>query len=68
MTTDTEALRAQFEAWARKNELEAERAAMELERNNAQHQHTTQRAINRPDSQRILELATKLAEARPTWT
>lgn len=25
MTTDTEALRAQFEAWARKNELEAER-------------------------------------------
>ena len=47
---------------------EAERAAMELERNNAQHQHTTQRAINRLDSQRILELATKLAEARPTWT
>ena len=25
MTTETEALRAQFEAWARKNELEAER-------------------------------------------
>ena len=25
MTTDTEALREQFEAWARKNELEAER-------------------------------------------
>ena len=25
MTTDTEALREQFEAWARKNEIEAER-------------------------------------------
>ena len=43
---------------------EAERAAMELERNNAQRQHTTQRAINRLDSQRILELATQLAEAQ----
>ena len=43
---------------------EAERAAMELERNNAQRQHSMQCAINKTDSQRILELATQLAEAQ----
>ena len=35
---------------------EAERAGLELERNNAQRQHTMQCAINKTDSQRILEL------------
>ena len=43
---------------------EAERAAMELERNNAQRQHSMQCAINKTDSQRILELTAQLAEAR----
>ena len=43
---------------------EAERAAMELERNNAQRQHTMQGAINKIDSQRIPELTAQLAEAQ----
>ena len=43
---------------------EAERAGLELERNNAQRQHTMQCAINKTDSQRILELTAQLAEAQ----
>ena len=43
---------------------EAERAAMELERNNAQRQHAMQCAIVKTDSQRILELTAQLAEAQ----
>lgn len=43
---------------------EAERATMELERNNAQRQHTMQCAINKTESQRILELTSRLAEAQ----
>lgn len=43
---------------------EAERAAMALERDNAQRQHTMQCAINKADSQRILELTAQLAEAQ----
>lgn len=62
-TIDT--LRAQL-AEARRELVakEAERAAMELERNNAQRQHTMQRAINKADSQRIPELTAQLAEAQ----
>lgn len=43
---------------------ESERAGLELERNNAQRQHTTQCAINKADSQHILELTAQLAEAQ----
>ena len=43
---------------------EAEHAAMELERNNAQRQHRMQCVINKIDSQRILELTAQLAEAQ----
>ena len=43
---------------------EAGRAGLELERNNAQRQHTMQCAINKADSQRILELTSRLAEAQ----
>ena len=57
-TIDT--LRAQLaEAERELVAKEAERAAMELERNNAQFQHTMQCAINKTDSQRILELTTE---------
>ncbi len=65
MTDTAENLRAQLaEAQRELVAKEAERAGMELERDNAQRQHTTQRAINRLDSQRILELTAQLAEAR----
>ena len=62
-TIDT--LRAQLaEAQRELIAKEAERAGMELERNNAQRQHTMQCAINKTDSQRILELTAQLAEAQ----
>ncbi len=65
MNDTIENLRAQLaEAQRELVAKEAERAGMELERDNAQRQHTTQRAINRLDSQRILELTAQLAEAR----
>ena len=43
---------------------EAERAGLELERNNAQRQHTMQCAINKTDSQRILELTAENEQLR----
>ena len=61
----TDALRTQLaEQFRELIAKEAERAARELECNNAQRQHTMQCAINKTDSQRILELATQLAEAQ----
>lgn len=62
-TIDT--LRAQLaEAQRELIAKESERAGLELERNNAQRQHTMQCAINKADSQRILELTAQLAEAQ----
>ena len=43
---------------------EADRAGLELERNNAQRQHTMQCAINKTDSQRILELTAENEQLR----
>ena len=62
---ELDALRAQLaEAQRELVAKEAERAGMKLERNNAQRQHTMQCAINKADSQRILELTAQLAEAQ----
>ena len=65
MTDAIDTLRAQLaEQFRELIAKEAERAARELECNNAQRQHTMQCAINKIDSQRILELTAQLAEAQ----
>ena len=59
------AMRAQIaEAQRELIAKEAERAGLELERNNAQRQHTMQCAINKTDSQRILELTAENEQLR----
>ena len=65
-TIDTiDTLRAQLaEAQRELIAKEAERAGLELERNNAQRQHTMQCAINKTDSQRILELTAENEQLR----
>ena len=65
MTDTTDTLRTQLaEQFRELIAKESERAARELECDNAQRQHTMQCAINKTDSQRILELTAQLAEAQ----
>ena len=65
MTDTIDTLRAQLaEAQRELIAKEAERAGLELERNNAQRQHTMQCAINKTDSQRILELTAENEQLR----
>ena len=65
MTDTIDTLRAQrAEAQRELIAKEAERAGLELERNNAQRQHTMQCAINKTDSQRILELTAENEQLR----
>ena len=56
-------LTACYPSWVEAQQTMAN-LAEELERNNAQRQHAMQCAINKTDSQRILELTAQLAEAQ----